>query len=131
MFSPYSSTVQCGYERHLVPVLQLMLSRVQQFPICIVDQNNDARSHRATLYKHIIFLFQVIPSQMINQMFHCPRVTVQVEVQSFLVIEKGFKAAAKGEKGLIEKEVPEFDDELHYIKIESRLLKYLKLLKYT
>ena len=66
----FSATVKRRNKRNCVVVLDSVVSSAFQLPVRVIDQHDNARSHRAVLDKHFLFVAHVSNSELLNKVSH-------------------------------------------------------------
>ena len=101
MSTPVQSRDKCD----CVPVLNLVGPSALQFPVRVVDHDDDTRPHTVALHKHLFLLLHVALAKMFDKLRDSESRLWDVEREALLVAEKQLKAAGK------------FDFNLHFLLI--------------
>ena len=95
--TPYlrSSSVERRNESNRIVSLHRIFCLSFQFPICVVYEHYNPRTHRRILNKHLLFVGHVIHAQLLNQLLDSELVVCEISHQHnlFLVSEVGFQTA--------------------------------------
>ena len=59
--------MQCWDKSNVVSILYHVLSRVQQFPISVIDKYNDTGADSVTLDEHLFLVIKVILLKVMDQ----------------------------------------------------------------
>lgn len=67
MFNSIKSTpVERGNKADSIVGLNRVLISVQKFPVGVVNQDDDSRSHCASLHEHFLFFLQVVLPELLD-----------------------------------------------------------------
>lgn len=85
--------MESGYKRNTVTLGQAVPGRLEELPVGVIDQNNDARAHGAALHEHFLLLTQMPSAKLLYKLSHGLHRGGQVKGELFLSVKHGLETA--------------------------------------
>ena len=105
--------MESGYKRNTVTLRQAVPGRLEELPVGVIDQNDDAWAHGASLHEHFLLLTQMPSAKLLYKLSHGLHRGGQVEGELFLSVKHGLETATNDYFSLVVV-LPKLDLNFHF-----------------